>query len=266
MKLLINKIKKMKKLLLTTLGITAFQFIVNAQTLTTIPGVGLRMDPAGNTKLTIRKSLTFSPTSGTDREINFDLNTEVGRINADANGTFNAATIELYGNNHSDNDRKGQITFVSGYSANPTGTKFNFFDRTATGWNPLMRIYQDGKVVIGDYSTSQWTSTKYGLYVQYGIITEQVKVAIRTTSDWSDYVFNKDYKMMPLKQLEKFIQANKHLPEVPSAQEVVDGGLDLAKMDAKLLQKIEELTLYTIELNKQLEAMKEKLSLLETQK
>jgi hypothetical protein len=88
-----------------------------------------------------------------------------------------------------------------------------------------------------------------------GILTEKVKVALKTTADWADYVFDKHYKLMPLNQLEHFLTQNKHLPNVPSAEEVVKNGIDVAKMDAKLLEKIEELTLYLIQLNKKVEAL-----------
>jgi hypothetical protein len=78
------------------------------------------------------------------------------------------------------------------------------------------------------------------------------KVAVRTTADWSDYVFDNNYKLPTFNQLENYITTNKHLPDVPSAEEVVcNGGIDVAKMDAKLLQKIEELNLYVIQLEKE---------------
>jgi hypothetical protein len=73
---------------------------------------------------------------------------------------------------------------------------------------------------------------------------------------WPDYVFESDYKLMPLEQLEKSIQQNKHLPNIPSATEVEKNGVHLGEMNKKLLQKIEELTLYIIELNKEVEALK----------
>ena len=75
---------------------------------------------------------------------------------------------------------------------------------------------------------------------------------------WSDFVFKKDYKLLPLKEVEKFIDENGHLPEIPSEQEVKENGLRLAEMDAKLLMKIEELTLYVIELEKKIEALEKK--------
>lgn len=94
------------------------------------------------------------------------------------------------------------------------------------------------------------TPAGYKLYVQSGILTEKVRVAINGSGNWADYVFHKDYKLSSLSELEKFIQRNRHLPNIPSAEEVVRDGIDLGQMNAKLLEKIEELTLYMIEMNK----------------
>jgi hypothetical protein len=97
----------------------------------------------------------------------------------------------------------------------------------------------------------------YKLYVADGILAERVKVALKTTTDWSDYVFSKEYNLMSLYQLKKYIDKNKHLPDVPSAEELVnDGGIDLGRMQATLLKKIEEQTLYIIKLNEEIELLK----------
>jgi hypothetical protein len=96
----------------------------------------------------------------------------------------------------------------------------------------------------------------YKMYVEKGILTEKVKVAIKTSANWSDYVFDKNYKLMPLPQVEKYIQLNKHLPGIPSAAEVVKEGIDLADMNAKLLAKVEELTLHMIAMQKEIAALK----------
>jgi hypothetical protein len=71
-----------------------------------------------------------------------------------------------------------------------------------------------------------------------------------------DYVFESTYKLMPLNEVESYIRINKHLPEIPSAQEIAKNGLDVAEMNLLLLKKVEELTLYTIELKKEVEALK----------
>jgi hypothetical protein len=95
------------------------------------------------------------------------------------------------------------------------------------------------------------TPAGYSLYCENGILAERVKVALKTTSDWSDYVFHKSYKLLSLDSLEKYVAVNFHLPGIPTAEAMVQQGNDLGKTDASLLAKIEELTLYVIELNKQ---------------
>ena len=77
-----------------------------------------------------------------------------------------------------------------------------------------------------------------------------------TLSGWSDFVFDEDYRLPSLYELEKYVTTNRHLPDIPSAKEVEDNGVDLCEMNAKLLQKVEELTLYVIDLQKQIDELK----------
>jgi len=87
-----------------------------------------------------------------------------------------------------------------------------------------------------------------------GIVhSKEVKVDL---DGWADFVFESDYKLPSLEVVESYIQQNKHLPEIPSETEVLTDGIKLGEMNAKLLQKIEELTLYMIDLNKQLKELK----------
>ena len=111
----------------------------------------------------------------------------------------------------------------------------------------------NGKIYIGSTATYPTTTGNYKLFVEGGILTEKVKVALRSTANWADYVFENDYKLMPLKEVEEFITENKHLPGIDSAKELANGGLDLAEMQAKHMAKIEELTLYIIQQNKAIE-------------
>lgn len=120
------------------------------------------------------------------------------------------------------------------------------------------------KVVIGDRFLNHNNTVpgnEFKLYVEQGILTEMVRVELK--NQWPDYVFNDDYKLQPLSDVEKYIQENKHLPGVPSASEVSAQGIDLGKMDATLLQKIEELTLHMIELKKENESLRTRVEQLE---
>ena len=84
----------------------------------------------------------------------------------------------------------------------------------------------------------------------------QVKEVKVTLTGWPDYVFGEDYKLMSLGETEQYIKENGHLPGVPSAHEVEEEGLSLGEMNARLMQKVEELTLHVIELQKQIDEMK----------
>ncbi len=113
----------------------------------------------------------------------------------------------------------------------------------------------DNKVVIGTGLSS--LPEGYLLYVKKGIITERLRVATSGTAKWADYVFENDYNLMPLKKVEEFIEENKHLPNVPSAEKIAEDGIDIAVMSAKQMEKIEELTLYLIEANKRIEQLEQ---------
>jgi trimeric autotransporter adhesin len=126
----------------------------------------------------------------------------------------------------------------------------------------LMEILANGQVKIGNVPI---TNSSYKLFVGGGIATEQLKVALANSSDWADYVFDKSYKLPTLSYVEKFVNANKHLPNVPSAQELVKEGVDVVQMQAKLLEKIEELTLYVIQLNKKNKALEQEVKKIQTQ-
>lgn len=81
---------------------------------------------------------------------------------------------------------------------------------------------------------------------------------IATNPTWCDFVFEPEYKLMQLTDLERFIKLNKHLPDIPQAKIVEKEGLSLKEMNQLMMQKIEELTLYIIELNKRIEELENK--------
>lgn len=106
----------------------------------------------------------------------------------------------------------------------------------------------NGTVGIGTDNTGP-----YKLAVEGSIGARVIKVTV--ASPWADYVFGKSYQLKPLPDLDNYIQTNKHLPGVPTTDEVQRDGIDLGKMNTKLLEKVEELTLYVIELNKKIELL-----------
>jgi len=120
--------------------------------------------------------------------------------------------------------------------------------------NPYLIIKDGGNVGIG---TAPGLNQK--LAVEGTIGARAVKV---TLAVWSDYVFYPNYNLTPIFDLENYIKINKHLPGIPSEDEVKKNGIDLGQMNAELLKKIEELTLYVIELKKESESMKNEIQIL----
>jgi hypothetical protein len=130
----------------------------------------------------------------------------------------------------------------------------NNFKGTVTNQGNL---YSLGNVGIGTSDTKG-----YKLAVNGKIRAQEIKVE---AINWPDYVFAKDYKLPSLQETEEHIKDKGHLPGIPSAEEVKANGVDLGEMNKKLLQKIEELTLYLIEMKKEKEQeRREKIKLEQT--
>jgi hypothetical protein len=106
----------------------------------------------------------------------------------------------------------------------------------------------NGKIGLGVFANSEDAL----LVVDGKILAEEVKVQ---TVPASDYVFEPDYDLKPLHEVDQFIQQNKHLPDIPSAEEFKENGVGLGEMDDMLLRKVEELTLYMIQMQKQLDEL-----------
>jgi trimeric autotransporter adhesin len=156
------------------------------------------------------------------------------------------------------NDATGNLSFVTipnSGTALQTKTDADMFNARR------MTIRNNGKIVMGENVPS--LPGNYRLYVQDGILTEKVKVALKSSAQWADFVFDKNYQLKSLTEVEQYVKKNHHLEGIPSAKEVLENGVELLEMNAKLLQKIEELTLYTIELNKQNKVMQDRLKAVE---
>jgi len=101
---------------------------------------------------------------------------------------------------------------------------------------------------IGNVGIGTTTPGPYKLAVEGTIGARKIKVT--QVTPWADFVFDSDYKLPAIHEVEAFISINKHLPDIPSAAEVTKDGIDVGEMNQKLLQKIEEQMLYIIEMNK----------------
>jgi len=135
----------------------------------------------------------------------------------------------------------GEQDFIGNRGAGSKGG-FAFYDYSNTGTLSLLM-----------YLSATNANNPVLLDVMGHIRAHEVKVCL---NQGCDFVFEKDYDLMPLDKLSEFITANKHLPEIAPAAVMESEGINLSEMNAKLLQKIEELTLYVIDLQKQIDELK----------
>jgi len=137
------------------------------------------------------------------------------------------------------------IDFRSGNIADPQRNMFRIrrYDGNSS-WTELFRISENGNVGIGTVAND------YKLAVNGTIAAKKLKI---TQNGWSDFVFDPGYTLPSLSVLEQYIRQHKHLPGIATEAEVKANGVDVGDTQARLLQKIEELTLYVIALNKKIE-------------
>ncbi len=186
----------------------------------------------------------------------------VGDNNAGAFGKFTVVTLNnSYGISHLGEGGNILATLMGGTSAGIGTFSHTNMRIFANGYSAIFVAEATGNVGIG---TSNPT---YKLSVLGNIRCTEAVVE----TGWSDYVFDEKYKLKSLEEVEKFIQQNKHLPNIPSAAEVEKNGLQLGDTQKRMMEKIEELTLYMIDANeqiknskKEIETLKSKITMLET--
>jgi len=119
----------------------------------------------------------------------------------------------------------------------------------------------DGKSFIGfaDDANGIWLKIFNNKIMRANGTIIASKVMVKTDV-WSDYVFNPEYKLKSLSEIDSYIKENRHLPDVPTANEVIEHGIDVAQMNAILLKKVEELTLLMINQNKTIGLLENKIN------
>jgi hypothetical protein len=166
-------------------------------------------------------------------------NAKQGALTLTTNGSSGAATLV------------GNTLNIPQYSGGSGGSS----QWTTSGTSGIQ--YTLGNVGIGSSNTTRNLSV-------FGVVyAKEVLVTIPTSIPVPDYVFGKDYQLMTLKQLQNYVETNGHLPEVPSAKEMEANGIGLSEMNLLLLKKVEEMTLYLLEQNKQIKGQSEKIEKLE---
>jgi hypothetical protein len=215
----------------------------------------------------------FVQLSGNDLRLGTYSTNDVGKFVARVNGvdvlnitpaynvgigtTTPAAKLDVAGNIFA--HANGEVMKIDG--TNPTinfsnnGVFKSFITQNANelyiGVNGRLHLDATSSVSIGVVDTD---GDDYKLAVNGRVVCEELKVKL--SENWPDYVFKSDYNLLPLKDLKSFINQYKHLPNIPSADTVEKEGIQVGDMQKKLMQKVEELTLYILDLQKQIDELK----------
>ncbi|MEP6675988.1 MAG: hypothetical protein ABJA78_12580 [Ferruginibacter sp.] len=188
------------------------------------------------------------------------------RVAIDGSGNMGIGTVsptsKLHVAGHTLMQGNGEILGIDGTNANIgfyyNGTYHSFIAQGPTelfmGVNGGNLHLDASQVAIG---TVVAAASGYKLAVNGKIICEELKVKL--SSAWPDYVFNKNYGLLPLDELEKFVAQNNHLPNIPAAAEIEKDGMEVGNMQKKMMEKIEEMTLYIIDLQKQVTNLKKEI-------
>lgn len=226
---------------------------------------GVQITQSGNTAATIRLN------HSTSSEGNWAL------MGFGSGTTEGAGNFGIY-----DQNAPATRFFIAGSSTNPTGVNAGnvgigtyipkaklaissnvenalaITDENATTTDKRRFIVKtDGKTQIGTEllsSSPHYTSTM--LSVNGKIVAKSCYITI---ADWADYVFDANYKIPNLYDVEAYYKANKHLPEIPSEKEVLENGVDIAEMNKLLLKKVEEITILLVNQQKEIDLLKGKI-------
>lgn len=196
----------------------------------------------GNTGTATLKEIKFV----SDDVGNGGVNTDPYTLRKIHDGS-NISHLELLLNDDADESFRIYGNSCTGYGCSEYGGNL------AHSFDAAGNVHHAGSVSIGTLDPKN-----YKLAVNGSAIF--TKAVVKPYNNWADYVFAPTYKLPTLQEVEAFIKANKHLPDVPSAKEVEANGLDLGDNQAVLLKKIEEQMLYILELNKQLQDLKQEVN------
>lgn len=191
---------------------------------------------------------------------NVGIGTESPQHKLDVDGTTRLIG-NLYLGKQESPSNGGEINRISIIPYRHTGGPWNIISRDTPSQAYLDIAYSKYKAMSITYFNGD---AKIGIGTEYPQNKLDVAGTIRATevrveTGWADFVFDKDYKLPTLREVENHINQYKHLPDIPSEKEVKENGISLGEMQAKLLQKIEELTLYVIAQDKKLETQSDKL-------
>lgn len=201
-----------------------------------------------------------------DTYLQFMTNNSLGgnapqvRMHINDNGNIGIGTINPQQNFVVSNNGAEGFELYLNQPSNVVGLQS--YNRTLNAYSKMQLDASQFSFMIGNIGIGT-TTPDSKLTVAGNIHAQEVKVTINA-GVVPDYVFANDYRLKSLKEVEHYIKENSHLPEIPSAKEIEKNGLMLAEMNLSLLKKMEEMTLYMIEQNKQIEDLKTRLEKVET--
>ena len=209
--------------------------------------------------------------------VNYDGATDLVGVDCDSypatgygvGGNFRGGYRGVRGISDAGNSTRQTIGVLGGgIGTNNIGTRVGLWGYAyggATNWAGYFdsgNVYVNNDLRIGSGAING--AAGYKVAIDGKVIAEELRINL--SGDWPDYVFDASYELMPLDKLESLINKNKHLPGIPSANDVQNNGLIVGEMQTKMMEKIEELTLYIIELDKELKRINNELSTLKANK
>lgn len=219
----------------------------------TTPAYNLDISSAANT--TLRIGSTTANTGYSDLIFKGSLNSwKISKYPSGTNPTSTHGTLAITYNNGAFGGDRPMMTFFYQYGSNPRA----FIGTTDVDLFHGVMLGVDGEIgarkmiITSNNDITNWGSN-YKLIVDGKIGSREVVVSLATP--FPDYVFKPTHKLLSLSEIEQYIKQYSRLPEMPSAEQVEKDGLEIAKTTSLLVQKIEELTLHMIEMNKKLETL-----------
>ncbi|PTX62194.1 hypothetical protein C8N46_103293 [Kordia periserrulae] len=223
----------------------------------------------GSEWTTNRRNFDFyvnnNPSTNTSAQLQFLMTDENSKWRFGITNSLSTSTMVMYDENGAEFFKidEGSITNNKVYLQMPKSDSRIVIGQYATYEPSHKFVVKDGSALIeGDI----FTDSNIGIGTTDVGGTENWKLAVngkvrakevKVETGWSDFVFESNYALPSLEEVEQHINEKGHLKDIPSAKEVAENGILLGEMDSKLLQKIEELTLYMIEMNKEIKTLKE---------
>lgn len=202
---------------------------------------------------------------------NVGIGTATPAVKLDVKGFINTSGVTLYNNwdnviSSFDSIWNYQLigtyrgwdtkaVYIAGYNAaNAAASGTNMVTERVYIGNPSFNTnYLSVNLLTGGVGIGTTAPGSFRLAVEGKIGAREVRVT--STTPWPDYVFNQQYQLPTLQSLKAYIKKNNHLPNMPSANEVQEKGIELGNMNTRIVEKLEELTLYIIELNAKMEKL-----------